>query len=207
MLARDSGSGNTNRPWHHLRPPMSTPTRELENLNLGDDMERGVSNRVLGQRRRRQRQREEQQQLQQAQRQPFQRLAPAPPSAMLALPGGIEPPSQVLGDSGTTYRIRDLTPPSRQTAEESLTNRDRFLIEQSHRIEGSYLAFQLGGGVSSVRVYPPGDPYRRVTCACDAFRRHGGSIICEHIYVRPPRPALLGTDSSLTAACSGYMTD
>ena len=105
----------------------------------------------------------------------------------MAQASGSESPHEVQGDSGITYRIRDLTPYSRQTAEESLRNRDRFLIEQSHRIEGSYLAFQLGGGVSSVRVYPPGNPDRRVTCACDTFRRHGNSIICEHIYVSPTR--------------------
>ena len=167
---------------------MSTPTRELENLNLGGDMHRGNPNRVLGQQRRRARERaEDQQRQQQAQRYPALAPAPAPvPSSRPSLApssGG----ASVQGSSGVHYRIRDLTPGMSQAAEDSLSSRDKFLVEYSRSHddgEASYVAFQLGGGVDSVRIYSPSSG-RGVKCGCNAFRLSEPPATCAHIYVSP----------------------
>ena len=174
---------------------MSTPTRELENLSIGGDMNR----RSRGQQRRRQREHSERQQRQQQPPQ-LQMLAPAPPtgpSTARATPQTGPSPTgsaasaggrteEIRSDSGMIYQIRNLSPHSRQTAAESLVNRDTFLIEQSRKHtdgERSYVAFQLGGGRDSVRIYPPGTRGRRIRCACEYFRLNANSAICGHIYV------------------------
>ena len=156
---------------------MSTPTRSLENLNIGgmpttrrsqtqsqqQRAGRSTSGRIRARGRGRGR-----------------RGVTDPPAPQTASPvGGIQ--TQIQGSSGLVYDIQNLSPGSSLRAAEGLVS-ELFVDRLRSYGSGSdaYYAFQLKKPVS-VRIHDPAGGARGVECTCEDYQQTRS--VCAHIYV------------------------
>ena len=154
---------------------MSTPTRSLENLNIG-----GMPTTRRSQ---------TQSQQQRAGRSTSGRIRARgrgrrgvtdPPAPQTASPvGGIQ--TQIQGSSGLVYDIQNLSPGSSLRAAEGLVS-ELFVDRLRSYGSGSdaYYAFQLKKPVS-VRIHDPAGGARGVECTCEDYQQTRS--VCAHIYV------------------------
>ena len=141
---------------------MSTPTNELERLNLG-----GMP--------------ETRSQTQRGQRGASRALTRGRGRGgnVASLP--VRPITPIVGHSGLLYSTQGLSPGSSQRAAEGLVS--EFFVDrlQSHESSsGAYYAFQLKKPIS-VRIHNPAEGHGRVECTCEDFQQHQSA--CIHIYV------------------------
>lgn len=188
---------------------MSTPTRELEDLSIGENMAANPNRRVQGQQRRRDRERAERDLARATAaaghapgtpaagdptRLLVSRLIAAQPDIPMAGPSGThrlyQTPGPVTGHTGLVYDIHQLSPHSRPRAAEGLHS-DEFTVDFSMRKNsggGFYYAFQLKKPIS-VRISDRSNESRIVTCTCDEFQ--ASLTPCVHIFVSVPSSSFL----------------
>jgi len=156
---------------------MSTPTRQLQKLQIQGRMPTTRS----------QAQREQRQQTQElnALRDTEQEsgLDESGPSGGEASAPSVSPASSpgdmiIKGSSGIAYDSRQLSPASRSRAIEGMNA--EVDVGQCREING-YYAFEIPER-ASVRIGPPEGPYAIPTCSCTDF--HIRESACKHIYVR-----------------------
>ena len=155
-----------------------------------------MSSRQAGQRRRRQRERDQRV----AQQEALRAAAPGTiPGPAYHAQGGIQQvvpragplntlitqhtTVPVLGHTGLTYDVHQLSPNSQPRAVEGLQS-DEFTVDHSMRYRDSsrifYYGFQLKKP-ASVRIFDPASGRRSVTCTCDEFNQSRKP--CVHMFV------------------------
>ncbi|KAI9880663.1 MAG: hypothetical protein M1830_001667 [Pleopsidium flavum] len=187
---------------------MSTPTRQLQQLQIQGRM---PTTRSQAQREQRQQARELHESRGTEQE---SGLDESGPSGGEASPPSVSPASSpedriIRGSSGIAYDSRQLSPASRSRAIEGMNA--EVDVGQSREING-YYAFEIPER-ASVRIGPPEGPYATPTCSCTDFQNRESA--CRHIYwlldhmrLAQPFPAtsppVLARDGSVQHAPSPY---